>query len=281
MRTVPLSACLMTLCCLVSGAPGLAAENTDPNDDGSQYAYAENLGWVNAEPGGDGGRGLEVRDFRLLGYLWSENAGWINLSCRNEGSCAAATYGVEQDGDGHLSGYAWAENVGWINFSPAEAGVSIDPATGDFSGRAWGENVGWITFASDGPHPYKVQVGWTCDPPPALPGGVSDLSVSEGDDVTRLDWSAVADATAYDVVEGDVRALLASGGDFSEATDNCETRKTESTSAESAFTPAADEAAWYLVRAANCGGEGTYDSESPSQDGVRDSEISDSTYDCE
>ena len=26
------------------------AENIDPNEDGSQYAYGENIGWVNFEP---------------------------------------------------------------------------------------------------------------------------------------------------------------------------------------------------------------------------------------
>lgn len=26
------------------------AENIDPYDDGSQYAYGENIGWVNFEP---------------------------------------------------------------------------------------------------------------------------------------------------------------------------------------------------------------------------------------
>ena len=26
------------------------AENIDPNEDGSQYAYGENVGWVNFEP---------------------------------------------------------------------------------------------------------------------------------------------------------------------------------------------------------------------------------------
>ena len=26
------------------------AENIDPNEDGSQYAYGENIGWLNFEP---------------------------------------------------------------------------------------------------------------------------------------------------------------------------------------------------------------------------------------
>ena len=33
------------------------AENIDPDNDGSQYAWGENVGWMNLEPGGDGGPG--------------------------------------------------------------------------------------------------------------------------------------------------------------------------------------------------------------------------------
>ena len=32
-----------------SAAP---AENIDPNNDGSKYAWSENMGWLNARPGG-------------------------------------------------------------------------------------------------------------------------------------------------------------------------------------------------------------------------------------
>ena len=131
------------------------AENIDPDDDGSQYAYGENVGWLNLEPGGDGGPGVEVGDFELTGHMWGENIGWISLSCENTFSCGTVDYGVVNDGCGNLSGYAWGENVGWISFSSensgscglASYGVKIDLNTGGFSGHAWGENIGWINFA--------------------------------------------------------------------------------------------------------------------------------------
>lgn len=126
------------------------AENIDPNDDDSQYAYGENVGWFNAEPGGDGGDGVEVDDTELSGYIWAENIGWINLS---------PTYGgVTNDGDGNLGGYAWGENVGWVNFNPTNGGVTID-GNGNFDGWAWGENIGWIHFQNPS-IPYKVQTAW-------------------------------------------------------------------------------------------------------------------------
>ena len=131
-------------------------ENIDPKADGSQYAYGENVGWINAEPSGDGGPGVVVTAADLRGYMWGENVGWISMSCKNTDSCGSTNYGVTNDGAGNLAGYAYGENAGWINFSctnngtcgaTANYGVTIDSVTGEFSGYAWGENIGWISFS--------------------------------------------------------------------------------------------------------------------------------------
>jgi hypothetical protein len=151
---------------LVSGI--VQAENIDPNDDDTQYAYGENVGWFNAEPNGDGGDGVEVADSKLTGYIWAENIGWISLSCENTSSCGTVDFGVNNDGRGNLSGYAWGENVGWISFScentascgTVNYGVRISPS-GQFSGYAWGENVGWISFKSTGAVPFGIMTSWT------------------------------------------------------------------------------------------------------------------------
>jgi hypothetical protein len=127
------------------------AENIDPNADDSQYAYGENVGWLNAEPLGDGEDGVDVGCFALIGYIWAENIGWINLNPASYG-------GVINDGIGNLSGYAWGENVGWINFNPANGGVTID-SNGEFDGWAWGENIGWTHFRNLS-IPYKVQTAY-------------------------------------------------------------------------------------------------------------------------
>jgi hypothetical protein len=125
----------------------LYAENIDPCDDGSQYAYGESVGWVNFEP--SQGPGATVSKSQLTGYVWAENIGWINLSPASYG-------GVFNDGSGNLSGYAWGENVGWINFSPAYGGVTID-LEGNFSGWAWCENIGWLNFNSADLYGYNVK----------------------------------------------------------------------------------------------------------------------------
>jgi parallel beta-helix repeat protein/predicted outer membrane repeat protein len=134
------------------------AENIDPYDDGSQYAWGENAGWLNFEPGGDGGPGVAVRGEALTGYIWGQNIGWISLSCENTSSCGTVDYGVVNDGFGNLGGYAWGENVGWINFDPAYGGVTIDD-DGLFDGWAWAANLGWIHLQNFSV-PYLVKTSY-------------------------------------------------------------------------------------------------------------------------
>jgi len=146
---------VLLFCCV-----NLYAENVDPYNDEMQYAYGENVGWLNFEP--NTGDGVQVEGDKLVGFVWAENIGWINLSCENTGYCATVNFGVANDGAGNLSGYAWGENVGWINFDPVvsgdptDYGVKID-GDGNFSGWAWGENIGWINFNSADLYGYGVQ----------------------------------------------------------------------------------------------------------------------------
>ena len=136
-------------------------ENIDPNDDGSQYAYGENVGWLNFEP--DQGPGVTVMSSKLTGYVWAENIGWINLDPNG----TDPNTGVNNDGTGVLSGHAWGENVGWINFSPKvpgdpnHYGVTVD-SSGCFDGWAWGENIGWINFRSVDLYGHNVKAILRC-----------------------------------------------------------------------------------------------------------------------
>ncbi len=181
---------MLTVTLLFICYSGYAAENIDPANDGHQYAWGENVGWLNAEPGGDGGDGVEVDGFRLRGYVWAENIGWISLSCENNGVCDTAAYGVENDGNGNLSGYAWSETAGWINFScdthgtcaKVDYGVAIDKVTGAFYGYAWGENIGWVKFRSETPVAYGVKTSWDGDSDgDGIPDDVEGTDDTDGD----------------------------------------------------------------------------------------------------
>jgi hypothetical protein len=249
------------------------AENIDPANDDSQRAYAANVGWLNAEPSGDGGSGIHVGDSELSGWMWGENIGWASLSCKNTLTCDIDEYGVLNDGNGGLSGYAWAENVGWIDFAPSTSGVTIDPATGDFSGYAWGENIGWISFnctntASCGDVDYKVKTEWVCDPPPPAPSGSPSLRVDESGIDTELSWGTIIGETGYDIVHGDL-ACLRSSGSFAGCTLGCLDDNRTTTNMLHDGLLGVGNGHWYLVRGQNCGGNGTYGSIK------RDSEITD------
>jgi hypothetical protein len=47
-----------------------------------------------------------------------------------------------------------------------------------------------------------------------------------------------------------------------------------------AENPGVDEAWWFVIRARNCGGVGSYDSGDPAQEGTRDAEINASPSAC-
>jgi len=265
---------------LLPSALPAVAENTDPANDGSQWAWSENAGWVNAEPSGNGGPGVQVGDNVLTGFVWSENAGWISLSCQNTSSCGTQSYGVTNNGCGQLAGYAWAENAGWISFScsntgtcgTAGYGVTIDPLTGDFFGKAWSENLGWISFASTGANPHKVRTSWTGQAPAGTP---SNLTLSKGGGNAILQWNPLPGATTYQVVRGSLTNLRASAGDFSVAATACQPGLTTNTTSY----PLGPGVEFYLVRGVSlC--KGTMNESGGRQIGSRDAEIAVSGHDC-
>jgi hypothetical protein len=113
MRSTGLQLAILVMT-ILAPAPLASAENIDPNEDGSQYAYGENVGWINFEPNNpEPNVGATVSEQKLTGFIWAENIGWINLDPNDDDPDT----GVSNDGAGNLSGYAWGENVGWINFA--------------------------------------------------------------------------------------------------------------------------------------------------------------------
>jgi len=200
MRTFRLSAVFILLVMILGvvlwGGQAFAG-NIDPDNDGSAFAYGENVGWINLNPTASG---VSVFDSELYGYAWGENVGWISFNCLSTSTCLDVSYKVINDGAGNLSGYAWGENVGWINFAPTGGGVTINPGTGVFSGKAWGENIGWISFNSTGPVAFQVKTSWSGNQAPEarVDGAAS------GDQ--RYQWADYNEATsAYLVLWQDKR----------------------------------------------------------------------------
>ena len=118
----------------------------------------------------------------------------------------------------------------------------------------------------------------------ALRDAANRLFLKQGVDKTtvdgRLSWSATPGATAYDVVRGNLRTLAATGGDFSVSTDSCVGNDIATTESSDTSSPGAGEGFWYLVRAENCGGFGSFESGAPGQVTPRDPGIASSASHC-
>jgi hypothetical protein len=106
------------------------------------------------------------------------------------------------------------------------------------------------------------------------PSAVPALLVGEpAPGTARLAWGAVVGASAYDIVRGSLVTLHTSGGDFALSTGACLQNDLAATTLDDGSPAGAGQGYWYLVRAVNCGGSGSYDSGAPSQVGSRDAEI--------
>ena len=192
---------LLFLLLYVSCTGLVYAENIDPYDANSQYAYGENIGWLNFEPNiSEPNVGASVSSKRLTGFIWAENIGWINLSPNVPND--SNYYGITNNGSGKLSGYAWGKNIGWMNFDPNvpndsnDYGVTID-SDGNFDGWAWGENIGWINFGLTDYYIVACKVtfedlgNFVDDWLQSGQGLPSDLS--DNNDVDFIDFSIFAD----------------------------------------------------------------------------------------
>ena len=88
---------LLRMIVLLSAATAVAqAQGIDPANDGSQFAWGENVGWINLQPAF--GPGVTVTNSAMTGFAWGENIGWINLS-------PTAGGGVVNDGAGGRNGF--------------------------------------------------------------------------------------------------------------------------------------------------------------------------------
>jgi len=114
-----------------------------------------------------------------------------------------------------------------------------------------------------------------CDPTAAL-DGVPRLNLRRG----VLVWSEVAGAIGYDVVRGDVRTLVRTGGSYAEATTVCLGDDLPVTQLEDPEIPPPESGFWFLVRPVAAGGPGTYDTALASQVAPRDEGIEASGANC-
>ena len=114
-----------------------------------------------------------------------------------------------------------------------------------------------------------------CECSGTSPGSNIPLQVQRG----YVSWEATI-SDGYDLMQGDLGALRASGGDFTVAITSCIANNVKLTSVVVESDPAAGEGWFYLVRDLNCAGNGSLDSGSSSQVGSRDVEVNASPLAC-
>jgi Zn-dependent metalloprotease len=116
------------------------------------------------------------------------------------------------------------------------------------------------------------------DVPP--PTGVTLVTALEAQGQVLLAWDPVPDATGYDVVRGDLGALWVDGGDFAAATTGCAAHEHPDAFLVETLPLPPGGAAWYAVRATNCGGPGSYGTGGPPPGTPRDPMIDASPFSC-
>ena len=137
---------------LLAGASLQAQSTINPTN---RYAYAANVGWIDARGDVPSGSGVVIGEYVCSGYAYAANVGWINFG---SGSAANGVYytntilnnindfGVNQDGTGRLRGFAYGANIGWINFEDT-GNPTVNLLTGQLTGFAYSANCGWINLA--------------------------------------------------------------------------------------------------------------------------------------
>jgi hypothetical protein len=192
-------------------------------------------------------------------------------SCSTGTACVAPSAPSLTTAAGACSGV----DLAWVPGSGSATGYNVyrGPAPGGPYAKVAGMPVTATTYRdttvpADGPYSYVVTgacdaSGLTESPRSnersasagVVPGATSGVAF---EDRTVLNWAGTVNAGSYDVVRGTVSRLLG-GGSFGNATDACQANDLAATSVVVPQLPATSDALWFLVRAANGCGAGSYD----------------------
>lgn len=94
-------------------------------------------------------------------YAWSENIGWIDFQPKN--SSGVPLGGVSIDSSGNVIGYAWSENIGWIRFGGL-GNFPTGPGTVAANAKIVGSDlIGWARACSGMYKTSMTESHITCD----------------------------------------------------------------------------------------------------------------------
>lgn len=181
--------------------------------------------------------------------------------------CAAATFYKDIDGDGF--GTVLYTTTGCTP-PPGYVDNSADCADADAN------NFPGNTEVCDG---FDNDCDFVVDTDAVIPAGVPSLVLWRYGSAAEISWPVVPGADRYDLGKGWMSTLRGSGGDFSASMGACSNDLVTRRIGDPQAVPAGD-GMWFLVRAQNCKGNGTWDDGGPGQSGSRDAGMAASPYAC-
>lgn len=210
-----------------------------------------------------------------IGIGYSVSSATTYPSIRYAGRRASDPLGTMGQGEAHLidgAGYQTGASR-WGDYST----LTVDP-TDDCTLWYFGEY-----YTQIGSIPWQTRVGAFkldgCGQCPLV--GIPTLVLAREGTSDRLTWSPATSADVYDVVEGSLGALRATGGDYSASTGGCPANDLAATTVLlTEEDPFPGKGNWYLVRGELHGCRGTFDEQGAAPIGPRDGPIQSAPTTC-
>jgi len=276
---------------ITSGVPQSRSICSNTESDFATFTVSERVAYAieTASPAGDPVLALRAADGSLLRI--DDNGAGNGRDARIQGSC---TGGYLTPGTYYIEGFESGRNALIANYTlslvltPCCGNGATDAGEGcDDGNRVSGDCCSAACAAE--PSQMHCNNGESCTVNdvcnglgscsgvrPSHPSQLGAVSMT----TSLLSWPAQSLASGYDVVSGDLGILRQSGGNFAAATTSCLADDSAATHIDhSTLVPGPGDARFFLVRAVNCSGPGSYD-EGYSQVAPRDGGIEASPGRC-
>ncbi|HJQ99311.1 MAG TPA: putative metal-binding motif-containing protein, partial [Candidatus Polarisedimenticolaceae bacterium] len=202
-----------------------------------------------------------------VGYDVGTSIATVDLNC-----APATDYYLDSDGDGH------GDPTTEINLCTGEV---PPPGYITTAGDCLDSNPAALGASAETCNGLDDDCDTLIDEGIPIPSAPLALNVGKGSgNNVLLSWGAVAGATGYDIVAGDLTELRGSHGYQFLSQASCLQNDLSATTLTVNTPVTVGNAKWWVMRPLNCDGDGTFGSGSPKERPGRDQEIGASFYSC-